>query len=134
DQGAEFVLASLGRMRGGEIFVPKIPSAAMLEVAKAVGPDCMVKIVGIRPGEKLHETLISEDDGRLTLEYDGHYVIQPQFSWWGEERKNGGAPVADGFSYSSGGNDRVLSVLEIRDIIKEFSDGEKTDILRAANN
>lgn len=134
DQGAEFVIASLSRMKGGEIFVPKIPSATMLDVAKAVSPECEVKIIGIRPGEKLHETLISEDDGRLTLEYDSHYVIQPQFPWWGEERKNGGRPVAEGFSYSSGNNGRVLSIDEIREIIKEFSDGEKTDILRAANN
>jgi UDP-N-acetylglucosamine 4,6-dehydratase len=134
DQGAEFVLASLSRMKGGEIFVPKIPSATMLDVAKAVSPECDIKIVGIRPGEKLHETLISEDDGRLTLEYDSHYVIQPQFSWWGEKRKNGGRPVAEGFSYASGNNDWVLSVDGIREIIKEFCDGEKTDILRAANN
>ena len=134
DQGAELVLNALDKMKGGEIFVPKIPSATMLDVARAVGPKCKIKVVGIRPGEKLHETLISEDDGRLTLEYDTHYIIQPQFSWWGEGSKNGGRPVPEGFSYSSGNNDRVLSVLEIRNIIKEFTDGEKTDILRAANN
>ncbi len=134
DQGAQFVLASLERMKGGEIFVPKIPSATMPDVAAAVGPECRIKIVGIRPGEKLHETLISEDDGRLTLEYDSHYVIQPQFSWWGPERKNGGRPLAEGFSYTSGNNDEVLSVEQIREIVSEFTDGDKTDILRAAND
>ncbi|MBE7414809.1 MAG: UDP-N-acetylglucosamine 4,6-dehydratase (inverting) [Deltaproteobacteria bacterium] len=134
DEGAEFVLASLDRMKGGEIFVPKIPSAAITEIAKAVAPDCSIEVVGIRPGEKLHETLISEDDGRLTLEYDGYYVIQPQFKWWGEERKNGGRQVTEGFVYSSERNDRVLNVLEIRKIIQEFSNGEDSHILRAANN
>lgn len=134
DEGAEFVLASLERMKGGEIFVPKIPSASMTEVAKAIAPGCAIKIVGIRPGEKLHETLISEDDGRLTLEYDTHFVIQPQFAWWGEERKNGGRPVTEGFVYSSDRNGHVLSEFEIRKIVQEFSNGEEGDILRAANN
>ncbi|MBI5491360.1 MAG: UDP-N-acetylglucosamine 4,6-dehydratase (inverting) [Deltaproteobacteria bacterium] len=134
DQGAEFVLMSLGKMKGGEIFVPKIPSAGIMDIVKAVSVSCKADIVGIRPGEKLHETLISEDDGRLTLEYDTHYVIQPQFSWWGEERKNGGRPVEPGFSYTSGNNNEVLSIMEIRNIIREFTEGEKNHILRAANN
>ncbi|MFQ5736261.1 MAG: UDP-N-acetylglucosamine 4,6-dehydratase (inverting) [Thermodesulfobacteriota bacterium] len=134
DQGAEFVLASLERMKGGEIFVPRIPSATMPDVARAVSSECRIKVVGIRPGEKLHETLISEDDGRLTLEYDDHFVIQPQFAWWGSQRSDGGRPVPEGFSYSSGSNDRVLSVMEIRQIIKEFTDGETANILRAAND
>ncbi|MEK6531440.1 MAG: UDP-N-acetylglucosamine 4,6-dehydratase (inverting) [Deltaproteobacteria bacterium] len=132
DQGVDFVLASLNRMKGGEIFVPKIPTASIMDIAGAVAPACRVKIVGIRPGEKLHETLISEDDGRLTLEYETHYVIQPQFSWWGEERKNGGNPVADGFSYTSGNNKWILDIEQISSIIKEFTDAEH-DILRPAN-
>lgn len=134
DQGAEFVLSSLSRMKGGEIFVPKIPSAGIMDVARAVAPNCQIRVVGIRPGEKLHETLISEDDGRLTLEYDDHFVIQPQFPWWGEERKNGGRQVSDGFTYTSGNNNDVLNAIQIKNIIKEFSDGEKGDLLRAANN
>ncbi|MBI1911717.1 MAG: UDP-N-acetylglucosamine 4,6-dehydratase (inverting) [Deltaproteobacteria bacterium] len=134
NQGADLVLTSLDRMKGGEIFVPKIPSATMMDVAKAVAPQCETKIVGIRPGEKLHETLISEDDGRLTLEYDNYYVIQPQFTWWGEERKNGGRPVPEGFSYSSDNNKEVLSIMQIKNIIKEFCDGEESNLLRAANN
>ena len=134
DEGAEFVLMSLEKMKGGEIFVPKIPSASMTEVARAIAPKCEVKVVGIRPGEKLHETLISEDDGRLTLEYDTHFVIQPQFAWWGEERKNGGKPVEEGFVYSSDRNGHVLSALEIRKIVQEFSKGEEGDILRASND
>lgn len=134
DQGAELVLNAFFKMKGGEIFVPKIPSASMLDVAKAVAPECEIKVVGIRPGEKLHEALISEDDGRLTLEYDDYYVIQPQFPWWGEERKNGGRPVPEGFSYTSGNNKEVLTLSQIKNIVKEFRDGEETDLLRAAND
>lgn len=134
DEAADFVVSSLERMKGGEIFVPKIPSAGILDIAKAVAPECQTKVVGIRPGEKLHETLISEDDGRLTLEYDTHFVIQPQFPWWGEERKNGGRTVVEGFSYSSGNNKILLSVMEIRNIVKEFISGEESGLLRAANN
>ena len=134
DEGADFVLASLERMKGGEIFVPKIPSAKMTDVARAIAPNAQIKVIGIRPGEKLHETLISEDDGRLTLEYDTHFVIQPQFTWWGEERKNGGKPVTEGFVYSSDRNESVLGAHEIKNIVQEFTDGEEGHILRAANN
>lgn len=133
DQGAELVMNSFAKMKGGEIFVPKIPSATMPDVARAVAPECKIKVIGIRPGEKLHETLISEDDGRLTLEYDGYYVIQPQFTWWGEQRKNGGKPVAEGFSYTSGNNKEVLSVQQIRNIVDDFSAGEESGIVRAVN-
>ncbi len=132
EQGVDFVLSSLSHMKGGEIFVPKIPTASIMDIAQALAPSCRVRVVGIRPGEKLHETLISEDDGRLTLEYEGHYVIQPQFSWWGAERKNGGRPVAEGFSYTSGNNKWILNTEQISSIIKEFTDAEH-DILRPAN-
>lgn len=134
DQGADLVLNAFDRMRGGEIFVPKIPTAAILDIAKAIDPECKVKIVGIRPGEKIHEVLISEDDGRLTIEYDDHFVIQPQFAWWGTQKKNGGKKVPDGFSFSSDNNKWVLNVDEIKSIVNEFSRGEDSDILRAANN
>jgi len=133
DQGADLVLNSFSRMSGGEIFVPKIPSASMMDVARAVSEECEIEITGIRPGEKLHESLISEDDGRLTLEYDDYYVIQPQFPWWGKESTNGGRPVPEGFSYTSGNNKKFLSVEEVRAIIEEFADGEKEAVLRPAN-
>ncbi len=134
DQGAEFVLKSLERMQGGEIFVPKIPSTGIMDIARAIAPECSIKVVGIRPGEKLHEILISEDDGRHTLEYDDYYIIQPQFPWWGDNRKNGGRPVQDGFKYSSDNNPHRLSIFELRNIIKEFCNSEQNDFLRTANN
>lgn len=81
-------------------------------------------------GKKLTRKILS----RLTLEYDDHFVIQPQFPWWGDERKNGGRQVSDGFTYTSGYNNDVLNAIQIKNIIKEFSDGEQGDLLRAANN
>jgi len=79
DQGVQFVIDSLERMKGGEIFIPKIPSMNILDLAKAIAPECATEIVGIRPGEKLHEAMITEDDARHTLEYADHFVIQPEF-------------------------------------------------------
>lgn len=82
DQGVQFVLDNLARMHGGEIFVPKIPSMNIMDLAKAIAPECKTEIIGIRPGEKLHEAMIMEDDARHTLEYDTYYVIQPEFPFW----------------------------------------------------
>ncbi len=120
DKGARMVLDSFDRMKGGEIFVPKIPSTGIMDVVEAIAPDCEVKFIGIRPGEKIHEVLISEDDGRLTLEYDDYFVIQPQFPWWGEERKEGGAPVRDGFTYTSDNNKVKLDVKGIQALVKKW--------------
>ena len=123
-QGVQFVLSSLERLKGGEIFVPKIPSATITDLATAIGPDCEQKVIGIRPGEKLHEMMISADDARLTREYDDHYVIQPQFGWWAERTRNvqGGKDVDDAFVYSSERNDSWLSVEQIREIVRPFEE------------
>ena len=82
DQGVQFVIDNIKRMRGGEIFVPKIPSMRVVDLAQAIAPECRLEVVGIRPGEKLHETMITIDDARRTVEYDTYYVIQPEFPWW----------------------------------------------------
>lgn len=134
DKGADFVLRSLKCMKGGEIFVPKIPSASILDVAKAIAPEARIDVVGIRPGEKLHEILISKENGRETLEFDDYFVIQPMFRWWDDERKAGGVPVADHFSYASNTNPDVLGIDEIRVMIDEFLEEEKSDIIRPANS
>lgn len=134
DQGADFVLKSLERMKGGEVFVPKIPTAGITDIARAIAPKCEIEHVGIRPGEKLHETLISEDDGRATLEYPDHFVIQPQFDWWGSKRKNGGKRLTEGFIYSSDRNDWRLTEFEIREIVNKYSEGGEGDFLRASND
>lgn len=122
-QGVQFVLDSLERMKGGEIFVPKIPSSTITDLATAIGPDCEQKVVGIRPGEKLHEMMISADDARLTLDFDDHYVIQPQFRWWADRNRNVQAKmVEEGFVYSSDLNDSWLSVDQLREMIRPFEE------------
>ncbi|MEW6593792.1 MAG: UDP-N-acetylglucosamine 4,6-dehydratase (inverting) [Thermodesulfobacteriota bacterium] len=111
EQGVQFVVSSLAMMRGGEIFVPKIPSMRITDLARAMAPSMRQKIVGIRPGEKLHEVMITEDDARNTIELSDRYVIEPQFAFWSRERYEieGCKPVSEGFSYSSGNNTEWLS-------------------------
>lgn len=127
DQGVRFVLASLGRMHGGEIFVPKIPSMRVVDLAMAICPECEQEIIGIRPGEKIHEVLISDDDARRTVEYDDHYVIQPDFVWWKKEYTNGGKPVPEGFRYSSDTNREWLTVEQLRTYIAALLAEESDD-------
>jgi len=117
DQGVQFVLDSLARMRGGEIFVPKISSMRITDLALALAPECKTRVVGIRPGEKLHEILVSEDDARHTLEHDAYYAILPATHSWNVGdylAENGGRPCPDGFCYSSDKNTRWLSVEELK--------------------
>ncbi|KAA0966785.1 UDP-N-acetylglucosamine 4,6-dehydratase (inverting) [Sporosarcina sp. ANT_H38] len=114
DHGVQFVLDNIERMHGGEIFVPKIPSMKVTDLAKAIAPECEIDIVGIRPGEKLHEAMIMEDDARHTLEFDTHYVIQPEFSWWSEANAENGRSLPDGFKYTSDTNEEWLTVEQLR--------------------
>ena len=124
EQGVEFVLKNFERMRGGEIFVPKIPSMNITDLAKAMAPNLPIKIIGIRPGEKLHETMCPADDSHLTLEFDDHFVIQPTIQFAHEaiftENKLGekGKPVEIGFEYNSGTNDQWLNAQAMVDMIK----------------
>lgn len=118
DQGVQFVMDNLDRMHGGEIFVPKIPSMKVKDLATAIAPDCEMEIIGIRPGEKLHEAMITEDDARQTLEYDTYFVIQPEFPWWSEEFRDGGKPLVDGFRYTSDLNNHWLSVDQLRELVE----------------
>ena len=123
EQGVDFVLKSLERMQGGEIFVPRIPSARITDLAEAVAPGVPTSVVGIRPGEKLHEIMCPRDDSHLTLEFADHYVIRPtiQFSVPVDHAKNAlgesGKPVAEDFEYHSGTNTRFLSVQELRHLL-----------------
>ncbi|MGV8081474.1 MAG: UDP-N-acetylglucosamine 4,6-dehydratase (inverting) [Syntrophales bacterium] len=118
-QGVDFVLDSLDRMVGGEMFVPKLPSMNIMDLAKAIAPDCPVRIIGIRPGEKLHELMIPRDEARRTLEFDSYYLIQPDFRFW-EKRyiSNGAKNPPEGFEYSSDTNPWRLSVEDMKEIIR----------------
>lgn len=117
DQGVRFVARCIEQMRGGEVFVPKIPSMKVIDLAKAVAPGTKINIVGIRPGEKLHETLISEDEARNTIEMDDMYVVQPaEAFWFGREWETVGKRLEDGYRYSSNTNSAWLTVEQIRAI------------------
>jgi UDP-N-acetylglucosamine 4,6-dehydratase len=122
-QGVDFVLDNFHRMRGGEIFVPKLPSVRITDLAEAMAPGMPRRVVGIRPGEKLHEIMCPADDSHLTVEFAKHYVIRPAISFWdnavpdysSDAKGDTGKPVPEGFEYNSGKNDHFLSVQQIRD-------------------
>jgi UDP-N-acetylglucosamine 4,6-dehydratase len=123
EQGVDFVLKSFARMQGGEIFVPKIPSSRITDLASAMAPQLGQKIIGIRPGEKLHEVMCPQDDSHLTLAFDDHYVIRPAISFIvsTDYTQNAlgevGQAVEQGFEYSSGSNPVFLDIEQIRSLL-----------------
>lgn len=121
EQGVRFTIGCIEQMQGGEVFVPKIASMRVVDLAKAVAPGCEFEFIGIRPGEKLHEVLISEDEARHTLELEDMFVVEPSVSpWFGKGWRDRGKPLPEGFRYTSDDNDRWLDVDEIREIIAPF--------------
>jgi len=121
EQGVNFVLQSLERMMGGELFVPKIPSMNIMNLAKAVCPKCETKMIGMRAGEKLHEIMVPRDDARNTVEFLDYYVIKPQFYFFGRRFNDSGCkPVPEDFEYNSGTNPWRLSVEEMREMVKRL--------------
>ena len=128
-QGVDFVLMALDKMWGGELFVPKIPSYKILDLAKAIAPNAKYENVGIRPGEKLHEEMITATDAINTIEFDDYFVILPSTQLWDIEKfrkeSNGkeGKLCQYGFSYNSGNNKDFLSVEKLRELIKNNVDG-----------
>jgi UDP-N-acetylglucosamine 4,6-dehydratase len=128
EQGVDFVISSIETMNGGEIFVPKIPSMRILDMAKAIAPECRIETVGIRPGEKLHEVLVNEDESRHTVEYSDRFLIVPQHHDWRPEGfplPTGGKPCEDGFRYSSDTNTRWLTPEELQRTLEPALDGMK---------
>jgi UDP-N-acetylglucosamine 4,6-dehydratase/5-epimerase len=118
DQGVRFVIRCIEQMHGGEVFVPKIPSMRMVDLAKAIAPDAEIRIIGIRPGEKLHEVLISEDEARTTVALDDMYVVQPAAAlWFGHQWTEIGESLPDGYHYASDNNNEWLSMEDIIKIV-----------------
>ena len=107
EQAVDFVIESLGRMGGGEIFVPRIPSMRVTDIAEALAPDAELRVIGIRPGEKLHEVLLTEDEARHSFEVDNGFVILPEHASWPLREVEGGTPLPLGFHYSSDTNDQL---------------------------
>jgi UDP-N-acetylglucosamine 4,6-dehydratase len=118
DQGVRFVIRSIEEMHGGEVFVPKLPSMNIMDLAEAVAPDCEVEYVGIRPGERLHEVLISEDEARHTVELEKMYIIQPVHPWWHVENWSDAKPLPLEFRYASDINAQWLSVDELKKVLE----------------
>ena len=132
NQGVDFVLSSLEVMRGGEIFVPKIPSMKMTELANAMAPDLAIKVIGIRPGEKLHEMMISVDDARTTVDLGDRYAIEPAFVEYSRTPYAQSHPLVDeGFSYASDTNDEWLSG---QGLLELLHDGGPTPLRRRATD
>jgi FlaA1/EpsC-like NDP-sugar epimerase len=120
NQGIEFVIDCINKMKGGEIFIPKIPSMKVIDLAEAIAPEVEKKVIGIRPGEKVHEILLTEDEAEHSKEFSDSFVIEPEHSFWKADNLKGGKSPPEGFRYSSDKNDKWLTKDEITKIIKEL--------------
>jgi len=117
EQGVRLVIGCIERMQGGEIFVPKIPSMRIVDVAEAIAPEAKKEIVGVRPGEKLHEVLLTREEARHSKEFPTHFEIEPEHPFWAERRMGRENPLPEGFEYTSSGNTWWLSSQELRVMI-----------------
>lgn len=118
-QGVELVIKALAEATGGETFISKIPSFKITDLAEAMLPGCSIRETGIRPGEKLHEIMVTTEDSFTTYEYDKHFIVYPQMTWNNRQQPDlSGRKVEEGFSYSSGTNTEWLSVEDIRELLK----------------
>jgi UDP-N-acetylglucosamine 4,6-dehydratase len=120
EQGVVLVINSLKNMRGGEIFIPKAPSMKIMDLAKAVAPEAQIKITGIRPGEKLHEALLTVEEARHTKEFDDHFIIEPEFAFWDKENFKESKQLLDGFYYYSDNNMQWFSQDDFKKIIEKL--------------
>jgi UDP-N-acetylglucosamine 4,6-dehydratase len=130
DEGVRFVVRCVEQMHGGEVFVPKIPSMKITHLARAMAPTAQIEYIGIRPGEKIHEVLVSEDEARHSVELDGMYVIKPDHPWWFRSNWSAGSPLPDGFRYSSDENTRWLS----EEDLKRLSGESDTDTIHSGDS
>ena len=120
EEGVKLVIKALSEARGGETFISKIPSFKITDLAKAMAPDCELKEVGIRPGEKLHEIMVTREDSLHTYEYDKHFIVYPQVNWWNESKViPGGKKLEYGFAYSSDNNTEWYSVEDLKKLVEE---------------
>jgi UDP-N-acetylglucosamine 4,6-dehydratase/5-epimerase len=118
-EGVQFVVNCLNIMHGGEIFVPKIPCSGIMDMAKAIAPECKIKNIGIRPGEKLSEVLITEEESRHAREFDSFYIIDPELPYWGYKPIDGGKPLPDGYRYVSDNLSQTITVGVLRHKVEE---------------
>lgn len=125
EQGVRFVIKCTEQMYGGEVFVPKIPSTKIIDLAKVIAPQAEIEVIGIRPGEKLHEVLINTDEARATVELDDMFIVQPSGSlWFGHDWNDEGLSLPDGFHYGSDTNPQWLTIEQMHEIIAPFEELE----------
>jgi UDP-N-acetylglucosamine 4,6-dehydratase len=130
EQGVRFVIRCVEQMHGGEVFVPKIPSMKVVDLARAIAPNAKVNVIGIRPGEKMHEVLVSEDEARGTVELDDMYVVLPAENlWFGHDWKEKYPTLPDGFRYESNTNEDWLSIDQIKQIIAPIEDEFRKELM-----
>lgn len=131
DQAVDLVTNALEWMRGGEVFIPKIPSMKVVDLAKAIAPEVPIRITGIRPGEKLHESLLTAEESRHTTDHGDHYRIEPEQPFWEARRGVAGAAVPEGFTYTSDGNEDWLDLPALEHLISETKPGSRTSAVSA---
>lgn len=130
EQGVRFVISNIERMHGGEVFVPKIPSTRIIDLARVIAPRADIDVIGIRPGEKLHEMMISRDESRSTIELEDRFVVEPKgHLWFRYDWRAEGKPVSDGFKYTSDNNTDWLTEDQIRKLVRPFEDEYRQGIL-----
>ncbi|OGZ62606.1 MAG: UDP-N-acetylglucosamine 4,6-dehydratase (inverting) [Candidatus Staskawiczbacteria bacterium RIFCSPHIGHO2_02_FULL_34_10] len=120
EQGVALVINSIASMYGGEIFIPKIPSMKIMDLVKVISPEAQVKITGIRPGEKLHEILLTADEARHSLEFDSYFIIEPEFAFWKKESLKEGKTFVEGFNYSSDNNTQWFKQEDFKKLVNEL--------------
>jgi len=130
EQGVKFVIRCIEQMHGGEIFVPKIPSMRLTDLAQAVAPGCEIEYIGIRAGEKLHEALVSEDEARNTVETDEMYVIQPSHPWWQNGNWMNARALPEGFRYASDSNTEWMTDQQVRNLMEPEASAASTVLTR----
>ncbi|MFC1630127.1 UDP-N-acetylglucosamine 4,6-dehydratase (inverting) [Patescibacteria group bacterium] len=120
DQGISFVIKCIGKMKGGEIFIPRIPSMKITDLAEVIAPEAKKKLVGIRPSEKLHEVLLTENETNHSREFQDYFLIEPEYHYWRKNGIKGGKKLKDGFSYASDNNGKWLSREQMKKMIKDL--------------
>lgn len=120
EQGVNFVIDSIERMQGGEVFVPKIPSMKITDLAKVIAPEAKINIIGIRPGEKINEVLLTSEEARHAKEFDTYFVIEPEYPFWRKDNFKDGESLPENFRYASDNNKWWLSEEDLKKIIKEL--------------
>ena len=120
EQAVRFIISCFEKMKGGEIFVPKIPSMKIIDLAEVIAPECKREVIGIRPGEKINEVLLTEEEAWHAKEFENYFIIEPEHSFWNKDNFKEGESLSSDFTYSSGNNDHWLTIDELNKILEEL--------------